>query len=107
VAGGLGEASNEWMFLKIRSKRPESNESTKQEFTLGEVANQRAYEGEQSDYDWATSVAEFGLLMRRSELAPEMQWEKMLGRAMDSAGQDAYRRECVLIMQRARDLMSK
>ena len=106
-AGGLGEASNEWMFLKIRSKRPESNESTKQEFTLGEVANQRAYEGEQSDYDWATSVAEFGLLMRRSELAPEMQWEKMLGRAMDSAGQDAYRRECILIMQRARALMGK
>ena len=107
AAGGLGEASNEWMFLKIRSKRPESNESTKQEFTLGEVANQRAYEGEQGDYDWATSVAEFGLLMRRSELAPEMQWEKMLGRAMDSAGQDAYRRECILIMQRARDLMGK
>jgi len=107
AAGGLGEASNEWMFLKIRSKQPESNESTKQEFTLGEVANQMAYEGEQGDYDWATSVAEFGLLMRRSELAPEMQWEKMLGRAMDSAGQDAYRRECILIMQRARDLMSK
>jgi len=106
-AGGLGEASNEWMFLKIRSKQPESNESTKQEFTLGEVANQMAYEGEQGDYDWATSVAEFGLLMRRSELAPEMQWEKMLGRAMDSAGQDAYRRECILIMQRARDLMGK
>jgi Ca-activated chloride channel family protein len=107
AAGGLGEASNEWMFLKIRSKQPESNESTKQEFTLGEVANQMAYEGEQGDYDWATSVAEFGLLMRRSELAPEMQWEKMLGRAMDSAGQDAYRRECILIMQRARDLMGK
>jgi Ca-activated chloride channel family protein len=107
ATGGLGEASNEWMFLKIRSKRPESNESTKQEFTMGEVANQMAYEGEQGDYDWATSVAEFGLLMRRSELAPEMQWEKMLGRAMDSAGQDAYRRECILIMQRARDLMGK
>jgi len=107
AAGGLGEASNEWMFLKIRSKQPESNESTKQEFTLGEVANQMAYEGEQGDYDWATSVAEFGLLMRRSELAPEMQWEKMLGRAMDSAGQDAYRRECILIMQRARALMVK
>lgn len=107
AAAGLGEASNEWMFLKIRSKRPESNESTKQEFALGEVASQRAYEGEQGDYDWATSVAEFGLLMRRSELAPEMQWEKMLGRAMDSAGQDAYRRECILIMQRARDLMGK
>jgi Ca-activated chloride channel family protein len=107
AAGGLGEASNEWMFLKIRSKQPESNESTKQEFTLGEVANQMAYEGEQGDYDWATSVAEFGLLMRRSELAPEMQWEKMLGRAMDSVGQDAYRRECILIMQRARALMDK
>ena len=107
AAGGLGEASKEWMFLKIRSKQPESNESTKQEFTLGEVANQMAYEGEQGDYDWATSVAEFGLLMRRSELAPEMQWEKMLGRAMDSAGQDAYRRECILIMQRARDLVGR
>lgn len=107
AAASLGEASNEWMFLKIRSKRPESSESTKQEFALGDVASQRAYEGEQGDYDWATSVAEFGLLMRRSELAPEMQWEKMLGRAMDSAGQDAYRRECILIMQRARDLMGK
>ena len=95
-------ASKDWLLLKIRSKQPESSQSTKQEFVLGEVASQIAYEGEQSDFDWAVSVAEFGLLMRQSQLAPGMDWDKMLARAMDSTASDPYRRECLTIMQRAR-----
>ena len=100
-------ASKDWLLLKIRSKQPESSQSTKQEFVLGEVASQIAYEGEQSDFDWAVSVAEFGLLMRQSQLAPGMDWDKMLSRAMDSTASDPYRRECLTIMQRARLLVQR
>ncbi len=100
-------ASKDWLLLKIRSKQPESSQSTKQEFVLGEVASQIAYEGEQSDFDWALSVAEFGLLMRQSQLAPGMDWDKMLSRAMDSTASDPYRRECLTIMQRARQLVQR
>ncbi len=100
-------ASKDWLLLKIRSKQPESSQSTKQEFVLGDVASQKAYEGEQSDFDWAVSVAEFGLLMRQSQLAPGMDWDKMLARAMDSTASDPYRRECLTIMQRARLLVQR
>jgi Ca-activated chloride channel family protein len=99
--------SKDWLLLKIRSKQPESSQSTKQEFVLGEVANEIAYAGEQSDFDWALSVAEFGLLMRQSQLAPGMDWDKMLSRAMDATGSDSYRRECVTIMQRAKALSNR
>jgi Ca-activated chloride channel family protein len=100
-------ASTDWLLLKIRSKPPESSESTKQEFVLGEIENQIAYEGQQSDFDWALSVAEFGLLMRQSELAPGLNWEKMLARAIDSTSSDPYRIECITIMQRAKALLGQ
>lgn len=99
--------SRDWLLLKIRSKQPESSQSTKQEFVLGDVAGEKAYDGEQSDFDWALSVAEFGLLMRQSQLAPGMDWDKMLARAMDSTASDPYRRECLTIMQRARLLVQR
>jgi Ca-activated chloride channel family protein len=99
--------SKDWLLLKIRSKQPESSQSTKQEFVLGEFANENAYEGEQSDFDWALSVAEFGLLMRQSQLSPGMDWDKMLSRAMDATASDPYRRECVTIMQRAKALSNR
>jgi Ca-activated chloride channel family protein len=101
---GDSGSSKDWLLLKVRSKQPESSQSTKQEFVLGEVASQMTYEGEQNDFHWAVSVAEFGLLMRRSQMAPGMDWEKMLSRAMDSVASDPYRRECITIMQRAKDL---
>ena len=100
-------ASKDWLLLKIRSKQPESSQSTKQEFVLGDDASQKAYEGEQSDFDWAVSVAEFGLLMRQSQLAPGMDWDKMLSRAMDSTASDPYRHECLTIMQRVRPIVQR
>jgi Ca-activated chloride channel family protein len=101
------QTSTDWLLLKIRSKQPEASQSTKQEFVLGEVSNQIAYEQEQSDYDWAVSVAEFGLLMRQSQLAPGMNWDKMLARALDSTASDPYRQECITIMQRAKNLLDR
>jgi Ca-activated chloride channel family protein len=108
-----GEVSSaiakEWCLLKVRSKRPEGSESTKQEFVLedtgeGEVA---VSEEESRDLNWALSVAEFGLLMRRSGLAPEMDWDRMLARAYEASGEDPLRRECVNIMRRAKSLSGR
>jgi Ca-activated chloride channel family protein len=108
-----GEVSSaiakEWLLLKVRSKRPEGSESTKQEFVLedtgeGEVA---VSQEESRDLNWALSVAEFGLLMRRSGLAPEMDWDRMLARAYEASGEDPLRRECVNIMRRAKSLVGR
>jgi Ca-activated chloride channel homolog len=100
------ELAREWMLLKIRAKKPDADESTLQEFVLTERADE-GYAGEQLDLDWATSVAEFGLLLRRSALAPGADWERMLARAQENAGSDPYRRECILMMQQARRLSGR
>jgi len=103
-----GELANEWMLLKIRAKQPEATESTKQEFVLkeGDLAEE-TYSGERADMDWAVSVAEFGLLLRHSKLAPGIDWDRMVSRAQESVGDDSYRRECLAIMQQAKRMFGK
>lgn len=98
--------SREWLLLKIRSKQPEGSESVKQEFVLSEGTD-ASYPGEQLDLDWATSVAEFGLLLRKSQLAQGIDWGRMLARAQECAGTDPYRRECLIMMQKARQLSGR
>ncbi len=95
--------SAEWLTLKLRYKQPEGDVSTKFESFLKDEDVERQ-KGD-ADFRWASSVAEFGLLLRRSRLAPQADWEKMIRRAQDSAGDDAYRLECVEMMIKARDLM--
>lgn len=106
---GDGIRSKEWLLLKIRSKRPEGTESTKQEFVLEDFqgVEEQSGQADSRDFLWASSVAEFGLLMRRSALAPGMDWDRMLARAYESSGEDPLRRECVVLMQRARALMGR
>jgi Ca-activated chloride channel family protein len=100
------ELAKEWLQLKIRSKKPEASESTLQTFTLGD-SDEDSYAEDRSDMDWASSIAEFGLLMRRSQLASGTDWDRMLSRASESAGSDPYRRECLVIMQQSRRLMDR
>jgi len=93
----------EWLTLKVRYKEPEGSVSTKQEFVLRDSdKNDRPFLDR--DMQWATSVAEFGLLLRRSEMAPNADWSRMLERASTSAGGDAYRVECLDMMRRAAQL---
>jgi Ca-activated chloride channel homolog len=98
--------ASEWLHLSIRSKMPEATESTLQEFVLHDM-QEDAYVNEQSDMDWAVSLAEFGLLLRQSKLAPGIDWERMLSRAQECIGNDATRRECLAIMQRAKQLAGR
>ena len=97
------EYSSELLTLKVRYKEPEGNESTMQEFVLKET-DRNDQPLMDRDMQWATAVAEFGLLLRRSEMAPHADWSDMLERATSSAGGDAYRLECLAMMRKARSM---
>ncbi len=97
------EYSSELLTLKVRYKEPEGNESTKQEFVL-KATDRNDRPLMDRDMQWATSVAEFGLLLRRSEMAPHANWSDMIERATSSAGGDAYRLECLAMMRKARSM---
>ena len=93
----------ELLTLKVRYKEPEGSVSTKQEFVLKDTDRVEQPLVDR-DLQWATSVAEFGLLLRRSEMAPHADWTEMLERAASSAGGDAYRLECLAMMRKARSM---
>jgi Ca-activated chloride channel family protein len=105
-ADPVSSHTDEWLYLKIRSKQPEATESTKQEFVLRDK-QQALLAREQMDLDWAVSVAEFGLLLRQSPLAPGIDWNRMLSRAQECIGNDPYRRECWSMMQQAKQLSDR
>ena len=98
-----GAYSSEVLTLKVRYKEPEGSVSTKQEFVLKD-SDRDDRPLVDRDMRWATSVAEFGLLLRRSEMAPQANWTEMLERAASSAGGDAYRLECLAMMRKARSM---
>ena len=98
-----GEYSSEVLTLKVRYKEPEGTVSTKQEFVLKD-SDREDRPLVDRDMQWATSVAEFGLLLRRSEMVPQASWTEMLERAASSAGGDAYRLECLAMMRKARNM---
>ncbi len=75
----------------------------KQEFVLNETDRSEEPQIDR-DMQWATSVVEFGLLLRRSQMASQADWSNMLERAASSAGGDAYRLECVAMMRKARSM---
>ena len=95
-------ASDEWMTLKLRYKQPEGDVSTKVEFFLKEAD----VEAKRSDLDfeWASAIAEFGLLLRHSQYAPQANWDKVISRAQNAAGDSNYRLECLEMMIKAKAL---
>ncbi|MEI7459143.1 MAG: von Willebrand factor type A domain-containing protein [Pirellula sp.] len=100
------EFASELLTLKVRYKQPEGSVSTKQEFVLKESDRDEQPQVDR-DMQWATAVAEFGLLLRRSSMAPNADWSRMLERAEMATQGDAYRLECVQMMRKARSLSGR
>ncbi|MCF7959269.1 MAG: von Willebrand factor type A domain-containing protein [Pirellula sp.] len=98
------EFASELLTLKVRYKQPEGSVSTKQEFVLNESDRDEQPQVVDRDIQWATAVAEFGLLLRQSKMAPNADWSRMLERAEMATQGDAYRLECVQMMRKARSL---
>lgn len=101
-----GEFASELLTLKVRYKQPEGSVSSKQEFVLKESDREEQPQIDR-DMQWASAVAEFGLLLRRSSMAPNADWSRMLERAEMATQGDAYRLECVQMMRKARGLSSR
>jgi Ca-activated chloride channel family protein len=97
------DLADEILTLKVRYKEPEGTVSAKQEFVL-KKADQNSGTEIDRDLHWASAVAEFGLLLRQSNMAPHADWGNMIERAAVSAGGDAYRLECVQMMRKAAGL---
>ena len=104
IAPQAAELAEEILTLKVRYKEPEGTVSTKQEFVLKKADQNQRTEIDR-DLQWASAVAEFGLLLRQSNMAPHADWGNMIERAAVSAGGDAYRLECVQMMRKAAGLV--
>ena len=90
--------ATELMNIKIRYKAPDGETSRLMEFPVREATLKMT-----SNLGFAASVAEFGMLLRRSEFKGSASWESALSLAREhrSADQDGYRAEFIRLIDLA------
>jgi Ca-activated chloride channel family protein len=98
---------SEWLTLRVRYKQPEASESTKQEFVLANRPIAEGGEPVDAELQWGTAVAEFGLLLRQSKMAPNANWDSMIERASVACNGNTHRIECLELMRTAKGLASR
>ena len=89
-------ASKDWLTLHVRAKAPEGSESVLYSYPLTDEAAFPASENLQ----FASAVAEMGMLLRNSELRGSASWEHALKtlRACPSINGDSEKEELVYLM---------
>jgi Ca-activated chloride channel family protein len=99
------EASSELLTLKIRYKQPDGDTSTKLEFPVTDAG--LAFSKASSDFQFASSVAGFGMLLRGSPYKGDATFAGMLEIAESSVGNEdphGYRREFTQMIAKAKQL---
>jgi Ca-activated chloride channel family protein len=97
------EPSGDWLYVKLRYKHPESDESK----LMTVFAGSKNYTANpDDDFRFASAVTEFALLLKGSEFARDASYERLIGRAIASRGRDkdGYRNEFIELAQRAAQL---
>jgi Ca-activated chloride channel family protein len=99
-----GASSNELLTLRVRYKQPDSDTSTKMDVPL--VDRGDAFARATTDFRFAASVAEFGMLLRDSPYKGSSRMDAVLDLAEGSVGGDrnGYRKEFISLVQKARNL---
>ncbi|WP_309399232.1 YfbK domain-containing protein [Cerasicoccus maritimus] len=99
------EFSDEWVTVKLRYKQPDGDTSTLMSTVVNGPSEDTA---PSADFQFATAVAEFGLLLRKSEYAGEASWPAVIERARDALGanQGGHRSEFVELARKAQALSS-
>jgi secreted protein with Ig-like and vWFA domain len=100
-----GDANAELLTLKIRYKQPDGDESTKLEFPVTD--NGQAFNRASADFQFASAVAGFGMLLRGSQFRGDATFAGILEIAASaSRDRDAngYRREFCEMIDRAKVL---
>ncbi|TWT42741.1 YfbK domain-containing protein [Botrimarina hoheduenensis] len=80
--------SPELLTLKIRYKQPDGDTSTKLEFPL--VDEEASLTDASADFQFASAVAEFGLLLRNSQHRGAASYDAVLQRAESNLGDDPH-----------------
>ena len=95
----------ETLTLKIRYKDPEASESKLMEVPL--VDSGKSFTSASTDYRFAASVAEFGMILRDSPYKGNASIGAVLDMAEESRGQDrnGYREEFIGLVNRVRSLV--
>jgi Ca-activated chloride channel family protein len=91
--------SDELMTIKLRYKAPDGDTSKLLVFPVRNSGNGRLT----SNLGFAAAVAEFGMLLRRSEFAGQATWSQALSLAREHRGrdEDGYRAELVRLVELA------
>ncbi|GEM_PF-621516 len=103
-AGTAASNSTEACIVKLRYKAPDGDKSALIEVPL--VDKSGAFDEASEDFRFATAVAGYGMLLRKSQHAKGLTWDGVLEIAQGSVGKDtqAYRAEFNELVRRAKDL---
>src|SRR5262249_48201838 len=96
--------SDELFTLKLRYKQPDGETSQKIEIPCKDRPDAWAHPSR--DFDWAASVAAFGMLLRDSKHKGIATFDLALELAQGGKGKDThgYRAECIELMRKAKGL---
>ena len=94
--------SDELLTLKLRYKPPEGDTSTLISFPVKD--DTQRFADASDDFQFAASVASFGMLLRGSKFAGNATYDSVLETASESTGEDrwGYRKEFVGLVERAK-----
>lgn len=90
--------------LRLRFQAPQGSQSELRSFPI--VDHGTPLERSTDDFRFAAAVAEFGLLLRRSEFAADASWPQVMSLASSSLGEDpsGHRREFLELAGKASEL---
>ena len=99
--------SDELLVVKLRYKQPEGDTSSLLEFPL--VDTKKQIKDCDSDFLWAASVAQFGMMLRGSKFQGVSSWDALIetADAVVREGTDPYRAEAVELMRAAKKLKER
>jgi autotransporter-associated beta strand protein len=97
-------ATQEMMTVKLRYKQPEGDKSDLLEVPVTDKEKKLAESP--GDFQFAASVAGFGMLLRGSQYSGELTWDMVREMALKGKGEDAqgYRGEFLQLIDKARGL---
>jgi Ca-activated chloride channel family protein len=100
-------ASGELLALKMRYKEPDGTTSRKLEWAVTDSGG--SFSEATTDFQFAASVAAFGMLLRDSQYVGDMKFDAILEIAASSVGEDAHRRraEFLDLIRRAKELSAR
>lgn len=99
-----GKVSTEAFVVKLRHKQPDGDRSTLREIPVGDVA--KSYDKASEDFQFASSVAAFGMLLKQSPFKGQASYALVEELAMSAMTHDpgSYRAEFLQMVKKAKAL---